>query len=177
MNHRPGCGVRTNMLRNVVLGPTRRAVSSPNSCASFVSSLCSPSPRPPDPRHGQLLTVARRDIRLTQRARSSVEKSRKSLGASVEPRRGPTRISPNKPATLWGYSAGASANSGARSRSSGTHRSNITRVNRMSAGSPPHHSYSVGGCAGSGSGSRNYTYQCIPLQNGLFCEWPQRHEA
>ena len=45
---------------------------------------------------------------------------------------------------------------------------------RVNAGRPPAHSNNVGVSLGSGTGSSNETYQCMPLQNGLFCEWPQR---
>jgi len=51
------------------------------------------------------------------------------------------------------------------------------RVIRVSAGSPPAHSKMVGSRSGSGTGSLNSTYQCMPLQNGLFCECPHRHSA
>ena len=41
---------------------------------------------------------------------------------------------------------------------------------RVSAGMPPAHSNGVGSYPGAGTGSRNPTYQCMPLQNGLFCD-------
>jgi len=41
----------------------------------------------------------------------------------------------------------------------------------------PLHSKIVGVRSGSATGSLNWTYQCMPLQNGLFCEWPHRQSA
>ena len=35
----------------------------------------------------------------------------------------------------------------------------------------------TGSAPASRAGSRNSTYQCMPLQNGLFCEWPHRQSA
>ena len=48
---------------------------------------------------------------------------------------------------------------------------------RPRADRPPHHSYRLGVWSGTGTGSRNWTYQCMPLQKGLFWECPHRHRA
>ena len=71
-------------------------------------------------------------------------------------------------ASSWGYPGAMAANSGASRSSAGTCFSYSRRVIRVSAGSPPAYSNRVGSAAG--AGSRNSTYQCMPLQNGLFCE-------
>ncbi len=62
------------------------------------------------------------------------------------------------------------ANTGASRSSAGTCLSYSRRVMRVSAGRPPAHSNRVGSEPGRRTGSRNSTYQCMPLQNGLFCE-------
>ena len=50
-----------------------------------------------------------------------------------------------------------------------------SRAALVSGPSPPAYSNRVG--LGRGAGSVNPTYQCMPEQNGLFCECPQRHSA
>ena len=62
------------------------------------------------------------------------------------------------------------ANSGASSASAGTCFSYSSRVIRVSAGRPPAHSNRLGSRLSARAGSVKPMYQCIPLQNGLFCE-------
>jgi len=124
-------------------------------------------------------------VLLTEPVAAGADRPADVPGVAVRParrsrpglRRRPPSAAASQAASRCGWSAGIPAKTSASNGSAGTCLAYSSRVILVRPGSPPAHSNGVGSLAASGTRSRNPAYQCMPLQNGLFRDWPHRQSA